>query len=166
MPEFGLLGELRIVTAEGSVRLPDKERSLLTALLLHPRQVVGMDTLIDVLWDSTPPQSARNTVQGYIKRLRHRLGDENGRVVTRGRGYLADVQTDELDLDQFTELHAAALAEARTGNWETVSTVLARALGLWRGEPLADVTSPALRRRDVPRLAELRRPGNGLADRG
>jgi DNA-binding SARP family transcriptional activator/tetratricopeptide (TPR) repeat protein len=156
MPEFGLLGELRIVTDEGSVRLPDKERSLLATLLLHPRQVVGMDTLIDVLWDSMPPPSARNTIHGYIKRLRRRLGDENGRVVTRGRGYLADVQPGELDLDQFTELHAAALAEARTGNWATVSSLLARALRLWRGEPLADVTSPALRRTDVPRLAELR----------
>jgi DNA-binding SARP family transcriptional activator len=45
---------------------------------------------------------------------------------------------------------------AREGQWEVVAGRAEAALGLWRGEPLADVESEVLAVREVPRLAELR----------
>jgi DNA-binding SARP family transcriptional activator len=156
VPEFGLLGSLRVVTDVGIVTLPAKERVLLAALLLRSRQVVSVETLIDVLWDTVPPPSARNTVQGYVKRLRRRLGNSAKRVVTTGRGYLADVSPGELDLERFTQLHDRARAEARKGNWEIASGLLAEGLTIWRGEPLADVPSAVLHSTEAARLVEMR----------
>jgi DNA-binding SARP family transcriptional activator len=156
VPEFGLLGSLKVVTNTGSVTLPAKERVLFAALLLRSRQVVPVQTLIDALWDVTPPAGARNTVQGHVNRLRRRLGSAAERVITTGQGYLADVSPDELDLDRFTQLHDRARAEARSGNWESVSGLLAEGLTIWRGEPLADIPSTVLQRTEAARLVEMR----------
>jgi hypothetical protein len=62
---------------------------------------------------------------------------------------------EELDLDEVDHLRRAARASAEAGQWRQVSSLLTSALGLWRGEPLIDVPSAALARREAPRLAEL-----------
>jgi tetratricopeptide (TPR) repeat protein len=78
------------------------------------------------------------------------------RIVTRPAGYLIEVGPGELDVTRFTERHAAGLAAARAGAWADAADRLAAALEVWRGQPLADVPSPALARTEGQRLTELR----------
>jgi DNA-binding SARP family transcriptional activator len=152
---FGILGPLQICRRD--VALPAKQRVLLATLLLSGNRVVPVDRLTDALWDEAPPASARVTLQGYLKRLRQYLGAElGGRIVTREPGYLIEVADDDLDLSQFARLCDRARPAAADGDWQIVRGLLTGALALWRGDPLADVPSAALRRTEAPRLAEMR----------
>jgi DNA-binding SARP family transcriptional activator/tetratricopeptide (TPR) repeat protein len=156
--EFGLLGPL-LVEADGArvTVSAGKQRVLLATLLLQANQVVSAAGLAEAIWEGNPPGSARVTLQNYVKRLRQALGPAGyERIVTRPVGYLIQVGPGELDLARFTELQQAGRAAVRTGSWEVASAQLGTALGLWRGEPLADVPSRRLVQAEVPRLAEMR----------
>jgi DNA-binding response OmpR family regulator len=61
-----------------------KQRAVLAHLILRANHVVPTDLLIDGLWGEEPPESARNTVQTYVYRLRKVLGD--GRLEGRDGG--------------------------------------------------------------------------------
>src|SRR5262244_3507309 len=92
-----------------------------------------------------------------MKRLRQALGDvDRSRIATRAEGYLIGVADGELDLARFEALRGQAGQHTRAGRWPEASAALHAALGLWRGEPLADVPSDVLARRELPRLAEAR----------
>ncbi|HEY1620976.1 MAG TPA: BTAD domain-containing putative transcriptional regulator [Streptosporangiaceae bacterium] len=155
--EFAVLGPVRVSADGAAPVLAARQRTLLAALLMRPGAVVPVDTLIEALWGETPPGAARNTTQGYVKRLRQQLGPQaGGRVVTADPGYLIRVQQGELDLDVFTGRCETARTSALAGDWVTAAGELRRALALFRGDPLADVASALLIRDEVPRLAELR----------
>jgi hypothetical protein len=66
--DFGVLGPLRVNGAD--VVLAAKQRIVLAVLLLHANRVVP----VNVLWDEAPPPSARATLHGYVKQLRHKGG--------------------------------------------------------------------------------------------
>jgi DNA-binding SARP family transcriptional activator/tetratricopeptide (TPR) repeat protein len=156
--EFALLGPL-VVRAGGSRVMVSagKQRVLLAALLLRANQVVGAGELAEAVWEGRPPETARVTLQNYVKRLRQALGPAGyERIVTRPAGYLIEVGPGELDVARFGELRAAAGAAARARAWDVVSARLGEALGLWRGRPLADVPSRVLAAGAVPRLVEMR----------
>jgi DNA-binding SARP family transcriptional activator/Tfp pilus assembly protein PilF len=156
--EFLLLGPL--VVRRGGDVVPvqrGKQRTLLAALLLQANQVVEVDELLKALWDKSQPPSAQVTLQNYVKRLRQALGDgDRSLISTQPRGYQVRAASDELDLSRFQELLSAAQSAARNGSWPAAARQASGALALWRGNPLADVESQLLVRRDVPRLAELR----------
>jgi DNA-binding SARP family transcriptional activator len=156
--EFGLLGPLVVRVGGSRVMVSaGKQRVLLAVLLLRANEVVAPRELAQFLWEGDPPQTARVTLQNYIKRLRQVLGPQGyERIMTRPAGYVIAAGPEELDVARFTELQAAGLAAARAGAWEDASSRLASGLALWRGEPLADVPSPALVEVEVPRLAEMR----------
>jgi len=153
--EFCLLGPLLV--RQGGVTLPvaGKQRAVLAALLLCADQTVSFDELTEVLWGSAPPPSARVAVQNHVMRLRKALGD-GGRIRTQPYGYEIRVDDSELDVSRFEAHLGAARAAARDGLWDAAVGQARAGLGLWRGEPLADVESDLLATRDVPRLAELR----------
>jgi DNA-binding SARP family transcriptional activator len=156
--EFGLLGPL-VVRAGGVpvVVSASKQRVLLAALLLRANEVVAAAELAEAVWEGSPPETARVTLQNYVKRLRHVLGPAGyERIVTRPAGYVIDVGPGELDVARFAELRAGGLAAARAGAWESAAAQLGAALELWRGRPLADVPSQVLAVAEVPRLAGMR----------
>ena len=153
---FTVLGTLRVLAGDAPVALPPKERVVLAALLLGAGQVVSVSALATVIWDADPPPSARNTIQGQVKRLRQALGPESGRIVTRSPGYLIEVGGEELDLLVFTDLRNRAMAAASAGAWDKAAGQLRDALALWGGDPLSNVPSAYLGRTEVPRLTELR----------
>jgi DNA-binding SARP family transcriptional activator/tetratricopeptide (TPR) repeat protein len=167
--EFGLLGPLVVRAGGSGVDVSaGKQRVLLAALLLRANQVVPAAELAGFLWEGSPPGTARVTLQNYVKRVRQALGPAGyERIVTRPPGYLIQVEPGELDVARFEQLAAAGRAAARAGSWKRASALLGEALGLWRGEPLADVPSAALRAAEVPRLAELRlEAAEGRAEAG
>ena len=154
---FQLLGPVEAWSDDAALKVPTgRQRALLAALLLRANRVVSVDELIEVLWGSVPPPSARVAAQNYVKRLRDALGPGRDRIVTRPPGYLFRLGTDELDVSCFEAEVEAGRAAARAGNWEVAADRAASALSRWHGDPLADVGSEALAVREVPRLTELR----------
>ena len=156
-PGFGLLGPLLVHHDGVVVSIPSgRQRTLLAALLLNGGRLIQADELIEVVWGTAPPPSARVSLHNYVRRLRQGLNDsDHSRILTRPRGYLISMAADELDVSRFEALLRTARAAARAGTWEQAAASARSALSLWRGEPLADVESELLVRREVPRLAEM-----------
>ncbi|OLE20982.1 MAG: hypothetical protein AUG49_23065 [Catenulispora sp. 13_1_20CM_3_70_7] len=157
---YALLGSLRVWDDAGAeIPVPaGKQSSVLAALLLRPGQVVGFDTLVAALWGDRPPASARSGLATYVSRLRTALGaGPASRVRYEGRGYLfAPEPGDEIDHVRAVELEGRARSAAEEGRWADAGSAAAEALGMWRGEPLADLESDGLREEFLPYLAELR----------
>ncbi|MFH9944549.1 BTAD domain-containing putative transcriptional regulator [Streptomyces murinus] len=128
-----------------------KLRVLLAALLLRAGSVVDNDRLADWLWDERKPSNPRGTLHTYVRRLRMLLGDDL--VETAAGGYRIDLTGDELDLTRFRRL--VRLAQ-QTETPEERTRLLADALSAWRGAPLADVPSDALRRDESSALEDER----------
>jgi len=131
--EFRILGPLEIL--DGELRLPlggAKRRAVVALLLLEANQVVPTERLVDGVWGNDPPAAAVGSLQNHVLRLRRVLGD---RLVTRAPGYLLRVEPYELDLDRFRRL----VEEGRSDEPAQAAALLAEALALWRGPPLADL---------------------------
>jgi len=156
--EFGLLGPLVVTSGKTVVPVPAaRQRVLLAALLFRANRVVSVDELADALWPAAPPPSARVTIQNYVKRLRHALGDaEHSRIVTRAGGYVLRAQAADFDVTRFEDLLGQAGEASLAGDWARAATRLRAGLALWRGMPLEDVPCDLLVRREVPRLEEMR----------
>jgi DNA-binding SARP family transcriptional activator len=155
---FGLLGVVAV--RRGGSLVPVQApmpRSVLAALLLNANRVVAADRLIDILWGDDPPATAVASLHNHVRRLRAHLADVDAeRIRTVAPGYLIEMAADDLDLEVFTRLAKNGGRALAAGNWDTAATELTAALALWRGDALADVTSPVLRAMQVPRLAQLR----------
>jgi DNA-binding SARP family transcriptional activator/Tfp pilus assembly protein PilF len=154
---LAVLGPLSVRTADGEVVIAAaKQRAVLAALLVRANQVVSFGELVEVVWEDTPPPSARATLRNYVKSLRQQLGPAASRLVTRDPGYLMRLGEDELDTLRFEALCARGGTAVRDQNWNRAAANLETALSLWRGAPLADVPSEMLRRGAVPPLERLR----------
>ena len=158
---WGILGPLQVRDDTGTeIALPTgRVRVLLAALLIKANHAVSVDELGELLWDGEPPSGAARTVQVYVVRLRRALGPSAGtRIVTRTPGYLYQdpAGEDEFDLLRFESRCRAGSAAVRAEEWTQAADLLAEALRLWRGTPLADVPSESLRAQFVPGVEQLR----------
>jgi DNA-binding SARP family transcriptional activator/tetratricopeptide (TPR) repeat protein len=155
---FGVLGPLLVRDGESAIPVSAaRHRMLLAALLLHAGTIVNADTLAEMVWDGALPAGAGVTLRSHVSRLRQVLGPDAGaRVVTRYPGYLIEVGEHEVDLLRFRSLYREAGASVRARQWARVAETLGEALGVWRGEPLADVPGELLHREQVPGLDQLR----------
>ena len=98
--EFRILGPLEIDGPTGPIAIPAaKKRALLAALLLHPREVLARERLIDELWGELSPPTAVKALQTYISELRATLGDET--IVTRPPGYELAIAPEHVDAGRF-----------------------------------------------------------------
>src|SRR5438445_83947 len=92
--DFRILGPLEVVADGQEVPLGGaKQRALLALLLLHPNRVVSRDRLIDELWETDPPETARTALQVHVSHLRKALGRD--RIVTQAPGYLVRLEPDD-----------------------------------------------------------------------
>jgi DNA-binding SARP family transcriptional activator/Tfp pilus assembly protein PilF len=136
-----------------------RQRALLAALLLRANRAVSVEELTELVWDGAAPRQARAAVQTNLMRLRRSLDRAGGPplVVTEGAGYaIRMADPDWLDLLAFDDLLERARQRREANDPVAQSDLLARALDLWRGQPLADVPSEVLRREAGARLAERR----------
>ena len=156
--KFLLLGPLsvRLPAREAQVSAP-RQRVVLATLLLNANHVVSVERIARYVWDGAPPPSAAATVRTYVMRLRQALGEQAAaRIVTRAPGYLICLDEQESDLGQFTAHRRRAACLAESGDLAGSSAELARALDLWRDDPLADIPSQTLRDVEGRYLHELR----------
>ncbi len=153
---FELLGPVRVADEDGPLEINGTlRRTLLTALLVRPNQVVSADHLAALLWGDRPRVAATASLYNQVMRLRQALGPLGGRIRAVPPGYVIDVEPGELDTAVFAEHRARAARGADDGDWAASAREYTAALALWRGEPFADV--PALQTSvAVEQLAEER----------
>jgi len=150
--EFRILGPLEVAESGRLVALGGpKQRTLLALLLLNPNRALSVDRLADAIWGGEPPAAADNALQYHVSRLGKTLGD-GAAIVTQEPGYLIRIDSEQLDLLRFERL-AAKAEDAAPGR---ASRLLGEALGLWRGDPLADLADDVLSQADVQKLVAAR----------
>jgi predicted ATPase/DNA-binding SARP family transcriptional activator len=129
-----------------------RQRAILAALALTPGRVVSTTELVDALWGDEAPDGAAGTLQSYVSRLRGVVG--SAAIIHEHAGYRLAVgaATDVAEVEQLArEAHALFASDpARAAN------LFARALQLWRGEPLLEVADDLWFVPEAARLRELR----------
>ncbi|GAA0903172.1 AfsR/SARP family transcriptional regulator [Virgisporangium aurantiacum] len=152
---FSVLGLVSLSDGTETVILPSsKPTSLLAALLLRPNQTVRAEYLQNVVWEGSPPSTAKATLQTYVLRLRRlfrNFGFADNVIETVPGGYRLPATAATLDLVEFRELVSRA---SLSGDPWAELDLLRRALALWQGTPLANIRSGLLQRDDLPGLTE------------
>lgn len=136
-----------------------RQRGVLALLVAARGQVVPVDRMIEDLWRGEPPARALTSLQAYVSNLRRLL--EPGRpprtparlLVSAPPGYALRLPPQSVDAWRFEDLldQARAVADPRA-----VRSLLAEALGLWRGPAFAEVADEPWAAAETARLNELR----------
>jgi DNA-binding SARP family transcriptional activator len=152
--EFRLLGPMEVLDGDTPVVLGGgKQRALLARLLVSPNRTVAIDRLVEDLWGEAAPASAAKMVQIFVSQLRKLLPAEV--LVTRPPGYLIEVDQEAIDIGRFDRLRRTGHAALEAGEAAAAGARLREALGLWRGEALAEFGEP-FAQTDRNHLDELR----------
>ncbi|WP_214317357.1 AfsR/SARP family transcriptional regulator [Nonomuraea sediminis] len=134
---FAVLGPVEI-TADGRPlpAVAPRHRAVLAYLLLNAPTVISADQLADAMWGLTPPDTARAQIQATIAVIRRVLRQAGAAELlqTRSAGYV--IAAERLDLSEFTAEVAAA---QKVDDKQEAARRIRAALGLWRGQALADV---------------------------
>ncbi|HEY5361953.1 MAG TPA: BTAD domain-containing putative transcriptional regulator [Streptosporangiaceae bacterium] len=149
-----LFGELEAV-AEGVPVLVRgaKQRALLALLALQRGRPVSADRLIDVLWGDGQASNPANALQAQIGQLRRTFGA--AAILTSEAGYALAVGPDDVDVVRFGQLVAEGRRLAGDGEAALASAALGEALGLRRGEPLAEFADAGFADAERAHLDEL-----------
>ncbi len=155
---IAVLGPL---TIEGEQKvLGRRDRVVLAALAVRPGEVVSAEALADVLWGDRVPPTWPKVVQGCVVRLRKILGSRA--IETLPLGYRLAVPLDEIDAQRFERAVGRARELLAADEAERAAVVLADALTVWRGRPLAELDGWDPARIEAARLIELRHAAEEL----
>ncbi|MFD3839071.1 BTAD domain-containing putative transcriptional regulator [Streptomyces sp. NPDC058642] len=151
-----------------------KPRQVLALLALHADRVVPVSALIEELWGTTPPRSARTTLQTYVLQLRELIavavekdeqdgmeGESRRRtakdvLVTMPSGYMLVSGDGESDVRAFERLAGVGYRAMDAGDFPGAARQLREALMLWSGTAFADVQAGAQLDMEIKRLEESR----------
>lgn len=144
--EFSLLGPLRVRVGGRHINVSaPRQRTLLAALLLGAGRRLSFQYLADAIWGNDQPAHPRSAVQVVVTRLRATLGGATSVTITNySDGYLLDLAGSRVDFLEFEAQLAAADEAAKLNDLDSETAALNNALSLWRGEPLAGITSETL----------------------
>jgi len=152
--QYRVLGSLEVRDGEEPVAFGSaKQRALLALLLLNANRVVSRDRLIDELWGGLPPETAVQSLQVYVSRLRKLLPP--GTLLTRPPGYVFEVEPEDVDVQRFERLLTAGREALAAGDAERASHALRDALELWRGPALAEFAFESFAQSEIGRLEDL-----------
>ncbi len=148
-----MLGPFEVRLGGSCVGVSGSKRDALLAMLgLVGGHAIGVEELIDALWEKDLPAAPRNALQHHVARLRATLGREW--IVASPHGYaLKDAWVDAL---WFEELLAKARLALREADAQSGAESVSLALGLWRGPALEGLTDTSRLRAEAQRLEALR----------
>ncbi|MGC9502067.1 AfsR/SARP family transcriptional regulator, partial [Streptomyces sp. WG7] len=151
---------------------PRQRRVLLIRLLVADGCAVSLHGLCDDLWGERPPARAATAVHAHISRLRrvlHPVGASGvcreGVLATTPYGYVLRVAGEDRDTVWFERAVAEGRELLEAGRPERAVEVLAGALGVWRGDALADAAFLPFAAREIARLTERRHAARELCVR-
>jgi SARP family transcriptional regulator, regulator of embCAB operon len=160
--KFGVLGTIHMADAAGRSCTPDafKLRVLLATLLMRRNRVVSTQRLMENLWPSGPPKTARTAMQVYVSSLRKLLHTaslpaEVICLLTRAPGYVLEIDEREFDLHCFERALGNARQAEEMGEADEAAGHLSAALRLWRGPALYDVCNVPWLGAEAQKLEEL-----------
>ncbi|WP_182665233.1 AfsR/SARP family transcriptional regulator [Streptomyces calidiresistens] len=143
-----------------------KVRQVLALLALRANDTVPHHQLVEELWEERPPTSAATTLQTYIYQLRKLPGLGHQSPVGPGRdvpallttpgGYRLSLPSSCTDVKEFDELVIRARRAMEEGAITEGAEALHRALAVWRGPVLADLSMGPVVGIDILRLTEKR----------
>nr|WP_246257012.1 BTAD domain-containing putative transcriptional regulator [Amycolatopsis anabasis] len=135
----------------GGVRL----RMLLARLALDAGRAVSAETLVSDLWGAEPPADSANALQSLVSRLRKALRG-HGTLDSVAGGYQLALDAERIDAHRFETLAARGRRDLAAGRDAAAAGTLGEALGLWRGDALADVRDAPFAAAPAARLEDLR----------
>jgi DNA-binding SARP family transcriptional activator/Tfp pilus assembly protein PilF len=133
------------------------QRAVLALLALAGGHPLSRAELVEALWRDAPPASAVNVIQTHVRHLRRMLEPDRTAhapstlLPAVGDGYALHVPGDQVDVQRFRRLTAAARAARQDDDHVREATLLGEALALWRAAPLADIPFLA----DHPKIVAL-----------
>jgi DNA-binding SARP family transcriptional activator len=142
-----------------------KPRQVFTLLTLQAGSMATVPALMEELWAANPPASALTTLQTYILQVRRgiaaALGSSSNDAAkeilrTSYGGYQLAIDRDDVDVFAYERLAAAGKNAYERGEFEVASNLLRRALDVWRGDALVDVSAGIRLGMEVARLEESR----------
>ncbi len=136
MLRLEVLGPARVQRGGRDVPLRQREREVLAALALRHPGPTDLPNLIDALWPSGPPPTARTSPQNHVARTRRTLSDDV--VVTVGRAYRLGPGW-VLDIDEAAALADEGRALVAAGEGAAAVAALVEAIELAQGDPFADL---------------------------
>jgi DNA-binding SARP family transcriptional activator len=124
---FELLGDFRLHSESGAmINIPArKSQALLIFLSMRPSQLVSRDKIAGLLWSSTGPEQARQSLRQTLSTLRRELAQvSNQRILVEEGDYLAlDAENIQVDAVEFESLVTRGTSES-----------LERAAGMFSGD--------------------------------
>ncbi|MFY1671796.1 BTAD domain-containing putative transcriptional regulator [Plantactinospora sp. WMMB334] len=143
--EFRVLGDVQARIGGRAVEIGHRrQRCVLAVLLVEADRPVPVERLLDRAWGERLPQRARETLHGYLSRLRRALAAAGSPGPTRQPGgYRLAVDPTTVDLHRFRHLLARARA-AEQGPGGDAEALYREALALWHGDAFAALDTPWL----------------------
>lgn len=126
-----------------------KPRKVLSLLLLSDGRMVPVQALMAELWGDQPPRTGLTTLQTYVLHLRKLLAQVLGMpsaavtrdvLQTRPGGYALALRPGQLDVHDYRSLVAQAECALEVGDERAADAAFRRALALWQGPALVDVS--------------------------
>lgn len=146
--EVNVLGPLDArINDRSLVPSAGKPRQVLAMLALRVGQVVPVPSIIEELWGTEPPRSALTTLQTYVMQLRRQIAgaspggaaEAKNLLATRYNGYVLNLSTEAVDAVRYQRLVESGTRALDCGDAEAASSLMRRALEMWRGLALVDV---------------------------
>ncbi len=149
---YRALGALEVISDSDSPSIGALQRRQVLAMLIAARgRRVSVDALIDAVWGSDPPDSARKAIQVHVHHLRH---DQGAVIESLDDSYSLIGRSDVDDFEAAVEAGRSAADSA------TAAGHFARARELWAGPPFAGAGEIPSLDPERLRLEELRVVGD------
>ncbi|TDD17722.1 AfsR/SARP family transcriptional regulator, partial [Nonomuraea diastatica] len=143
--EISFLGPLQVLAADAPVRLVGHRRiGVLARLAMNAGQPVHAERILTDIWGDSSAATAAKQLHIVISKLRRALGPHTAEEIiqTVPGGYRLALVPDHIDAHLFLRLAKRARTGQAQGAGAAADALFRRALQLWRGEPLAELTAP------------------------
>src|SRR4051794_36742591 len=140
---FRLLGPLSV--ERNGVPAPvggARPRAVLAFLLTRRNRVTSVQSIVEAVWEESPPQTATAVVQVYVSQIRRALAEVPGQpsiLVTSPPGYLLRIDDSECDAGRFDVFRRQAADASTRDDARETARLLRLALAEWSGSALADL---------------------------